>query len=1277
MNEATKYNRAKTWQIALFALNMMSTNMYLFLMMYVSYYANGILGMSVVFVSTLATSMRIFDGFTDPIIGWLIDHTNGRFGKFRPFLVVGNALLALSMILLYKTTHLVPEALQIPYFIVVYALYIIGYTVQGTVTTSAQTLLTNDPKQRPIYGFFTGFFMLFLQTGIIMLVSNYLVPKYGGMTLEFFREIIVWVIAIAFVLMICSLIAIAPKDKPVYYNSMVKNKEEKVSFKTYWEVLKHNRALQMLVISESTDKLASSIAGNSIVGVMLYGIIIGDYAVMGRLSAITMIPNIILLVIGIMGARQAGQKKTYVATVYGCIAVQLAITLLLIFGDPTKIDLKSFGFMNIAFVVLIIALNGIRNIGSNMMIPMMADCTDYEVYRSGHYVPGLIATVYSFIDKLISSFATTAVGAFVAVIGYKNSVPQVGDASTPEILMITILLFCGMPILGWIASIIAMKFYPLTGEKMKEIEEETWGIRVSFHNNTDKNQNCLINYFAAEEYPKSRVYTKKVPEKSDAWNAVDYENLEFGKAVPWEHLNLDAMKKGEILVDGFTDDNGLGMSYYALFMRYLGLKAFGGNQGDKVSYQVKLKESYQDAVLAIRYRTLQDEGDVIFQSNIGTIHFAATKESGICYVPIGKISDKEFIFKMEAFSEQSNGIMLDFLCVCEKSDKKEVGITEEVRNVIPKVECENDHIKYQYNYKENPIYLSILSKRVRSRKLYSGCIEDALVSRLANSDATYDNLTRSFSGAFQDKHSDEGFYHINVAEALFVPGKSVRTEYAYISTKERNYSKAELEIFWKQCRSIVKKENCANEEGNPFEFTGRMMKSALYSNIVYPIRRHGEYIAHYTPGKRWDSLYTWDSGFIGLGMLDYSSKLAEYVMDTYLSEPDNTDFAFVAHGSLVPTQFYLYYEILNRADAKERENLKKYYPMFLRYYRYMAGRTEESTMSRLGNGLLTVYDYFYNASGMDDYPPQVELHRKNIEQVVSPVCSNVHFIRIAKFMKQISMAFGYEENLPEFEQDIERVKNALLAYAWDEESGYFGYAVQGQEGVHILRTEAGENYNKGVDGVTPLIAGICSKEQEKQLLKHLKSPEELWSPVGISTVDMSASYYYDNGYWNGSVWCPYQYFLWKAMLDIGEGQFAFDIAHRGLNSWKQEIEFSYNTFEMIQIETERGGWFHQFSGLSTPISIWYNAYYKRGTLTTGYDTWIEKKEISEDVDHAEIVYSTTGTHTGALLIVMNSLYHYDVEIDGKKAEFIEREEGVIEITLNRKEGVIIIYRDEK
>lgn len=471
MNNNKEYNRAKTWQIALFALNMMSTNLYLFLMTYVSYYANGLLGMSVVFVSTLATSMRIFDGFTDPIIGWMIDHLKGRFGKFRPFLVAGNFLLALSMILMYKTTHLIPEGFRIPYFIVVYALYIIGYTVQGTVTTSAQTLLTNDPKQRPMYGFFTGFFMLFLQSGFFYIISNYLVPKYGGMTFEFFNEIIIWVIVAAFIMMVCAFIAIAPKDKPEFYEKLEQKQKEKVGFKVYWEILKKNRALQMLIISECTDKLAMNIAGNSIVGVMLFGIIIGNYEVMGRLSLITMIPNLILLLFGILNARKAGQKQTYVFSTWMCIILQTAFLLLFCIGNPTKIDLKSFSFMNVAFIVLYIAINGIRNIGSNMMIPMMADCTDYEIYRSGHYVPGLVATIYSFVDKLISSFATTIVGLFVAALGYVNTVPQIGEEMTTSLFVIAMILYNGMPILGWIISVIAMKFYPLTGEKMKEVED--------------------------------------------------------------------------------------------------------------------------------------------------------------------------------------------------------------------------------------------------------------------------------------------------------------------------------------------------------------------------------------------------------------------------------------------------------------------------------------------------------------------------------------------------------------------------------------------------------------------------------------------------------------------------------------------------------------------------------------------------------------------------------------------------------------------------------------
>ena len=210
---------------------------------------------------------------------------------------------------------------------------------------------------------------------------------------------------------------------------------------------------------------------------MLFGIIIGDYEVMGNLSVITTIPNLILLFLGIIVARKGGQKKTYVLSTWGCVIMQVCMTLLFVFGDPTQINLRSFSFMNIAFVVLYLAVNGIRNIGSNMMIPMMADCTDYELYRSGRYVPGMVATVYSFVDKLISSFATTIVGVFVAAIGYASTTPQIGDELTTGIFVVTMFLYNGMPILGWVASIIAMKFYPLDGAKMQEIEDHIVKVR--------------------------------------------------------------------------------------------------------------------------------------------------------------------------------------------------------------------------------------------------------------------------------------------------------------------------------------------------------------------------------------------------------------------------------------------------------------------------------------------------------------------------------------------------------------------------------------------------------------------------------------------------------------------------------------------------------------------------------------------------------------------------------------------------------------------------------
>lgn len=809
-----------------------------------------------------------------------------------------------------------------------------------------------------------------------------------------------------------------------------------------------------------------------------------------------------------------------------------------------------------------------------------------------------------------------------------------------------------------------------------EVEPEVWGVRVEYTNDTDRMQNCLLNLFAAIEYPQKKTCVIKRPQKSEVWDALSYQEFTFAKTRPWEHLNPDGYRKGEVKIPEFTDGRGLGETWYSLMLSHLKQGMYGAEKGDFVSYQTRLAEDYEDAVLTVRYRTVRGRSDVAFSSAYGRLVFEKTTKPRMAALSLGKLSKGEFRFEMTACGAIEDGVILDFFCITERGDAGEIAVLQYPLAMIPerKVTEEGNEICYCYQNGEAPVYLSVFWDRVRERELNSGCLEDALPTRLSNSDRTYDDLSMSFSGSFSRRHSDDGFYDNRVLEAIFVPPGSVKTVYACVGTKPPSYSRDDLEQSWERRNHCFEKE--IRENGMEYAFSVRLLKAALFSNVVYPIERHGEPVIHYTPGKRWDSLYTWDCGFIGLGMLEYSRKRAEYIMDLYLSEEENKDFAFLYHGSMVPTQFFLWHELFMRAAGDEKKVLCDDYPMFRRYYLFFAGKAEMSTTARYPSGLLTVYDYFYNAGGMDDYPAQAALHRQKKENVIAPVCTSVFLVRIAKIMKAAAVYCGRDEDVAEYEEDIRRVSGALMQYAWDEESGYFGYVIHDEDGnaQEIFRNETGENYNKGVEGIVPLIAGIGTPAQTERMLGHLRSEKELWSNVGVSTVDMSASYYYDNGYWNGSVWFPYQYLLWKSMLDLGEAETAFVIAQRALSAWKKETEFSYHTFEMIQIKSERGGWYHQFGGLSAPVCSFFAAYYRKGTVTAGFDTWISEREIEPGEDGARIVYRRSRDETGVLLAALHAGENYEVLLNGEEVSYEEHVGGTLEIPLVQARGEIVIRK---
>jgi Na+/melibiose symporter-like transporter len=465
----TEYNKAKVWQIAMFATNNTATNMYNFMMGFIAYYATGIAGLLVVVVSTLMTSMRLFNAVTDPIVGFLIDKTNGKIGKFRPFLIIGNIILASTVLLLFNTVHLVPEGFRLLYFILIYAIYDIGYSFQSACTKSAQTVVTNDPKQRPLFSLFDGMYTMLFYSLAAIYVSNYLTKKHGDFTMGLFQEFNVTFIVVSAFLTTLAVIGIWKKDRPENFG-LGANNNKKVSFKEYWPILKGNRALQMLIISGASDKLCSNINRNAATGVMLFGIIIGNYAISGYLSIVSMIPGLIFVLLGTMIARKVGQKKTFVGSVWISLIFYGLIVILLVLGDPSQIAASGLNFTKVAFYALFI-LSGVQGISDSLIITMIADTADYETYRSGRFVPGMIGTAFSFVDKLISSLAATIVGVMVAAIGFTTAMPSLEDTLTQGIWFMGIFLYFGMPMISWIISLIAMKFYPLDKETMAEIQQ--------------------------------------------------------------------------------------------------------------------------------------------------------------------------------------------------------------------------------------------------------------------------------------------------------------------------------------------------------------------------------------------------------------------------------------------------------------------------------------------------------------------------------------------------------------------------------------------------------------------------------------------------------------------------------------------------------------------------------------------------------------------------------------------------------------------------------------
>ena len=467
--EAKQYNNAKMWQIGFFSLNNCAPNIAMFLMMQYSYFTQNVLGLAAAIIGIIATGTRIFDAITDPLVGFLVDRTNGRFGKFRPYMLIGNIIIWSSLIVIFNTPADWSTSQKYVMTTVFYIIYILGYTCQTVVTKAGQAVLTNNPKQRPVFAGFDSVLTQMASALVPMLITTILAEKYsvgrylgeGGKELgiinpDMWKEAVLILAFISFVFTILAMIGISQKDRPEFFGQA--GSQPKVKFRDYKDIVVHNRPIQMLIISAATDKLGQLLMSGTMTYVFANMLL--NTKLQGVFSSVLIVPLVAISIGGVFVSGKFGLKRTFLVGTWGSM-IMLAV-MFVVRPNPS---------MPVIFLGMLLVQKCLASMGNSGIIPMIADCTDYETYRSGRFVPGMMGTMFSFIDKIVSSFSAMIQGFALTLAGVGNVVITPNEPVNGTFNTAIMVCFCIIPILGHVATIIAMKWYHLDKEKMAEIQE--------------------------------------------------------------------------------------------------------------------------------------------------------------------------------------------------------------------------------------------------------------------------------------------------------------------------------------------------------------------------------------------------------------------------------------------------------------------------------------------------------------------------------------------------------------------------------------------------------------------------------------------------------------------------------------------------------------------------------------------------------------------------------------------------------------------------------------
>lgn len=115
---------------------------------YILYYYQDVLGVSAIAMGIILLGARVFDAFNDPIMGVIVAKTKTRWGKFRPWLMIGTILNAILLYLMFSAPAQLNGAGLVAYAAVTYILWGVTYTMMDIPYWSMIPAFTDAGKDR-------------------------------------------------------------------------------------------------------------------------------------------------------------------------------------------------------------------------------------------------------------------------------------------------------------------------------------------------------------------------------------------------------------------------------------------------------------------------------------------------------------------------------------------------------------------------------------------------------------------------------------------------------------------------------------------------------------------------------------------------------------------------------------------------------------------------------------------------------------------------------------------------------------------------------------------------------------------------------------------------------------------------------------------------------------------------------------------------------------------------------------------------------------------------